>query len=344
MGAATEAKDILRNMELTAHERAEAAARAIAAADAGARGRILQDLKLTICQDAARLASFGPPDDLLWAMAADLPDFETASLYKTRASLLSLAAAVFLGWLLGGILATLLGFLGLGGEIWRPAAILGSLWLEDYLGSNPRARKVLLTVLGLGALGRLAAALAAGAARFGNLRSLIFGAGSRPNFFKTAWLWFGAFLLYVFFAKKITGLDISAFQHSLDAQIYERLRLMRLFFAELAHRQRRIDSMAAADAGRDASAQKRLDTLAASIMAALNSLDADHSRFLAGCLARAGYSQQDMDRDYIIWREDLADSYDTVGLASPGDNCLILRRPHEADGKLAKGLAQRVAQ
>lgn len=315
--------------------------------DIAGHRQILHDLKLAICQEAARLSGAGPDDELVWSFASDLPDFETGSLYRARSSFLSLGIAVFLGWLLGGLLATLLGFLGLGGEVWRPCAILASIWLLEYLGANPKARKIFLTVLGLGALGRFAASLAAGMARlsgFGGIRQLIFGAGPRPNIFKSLWLWFGAFFLYIFFAKKITGLDIASFKYSLAEQIGQRLALMRAVFAQLGERERALAMFEAGDAAVAGACPKRDCGLAHAAISLLDSLDAGRRRYLKSCLAQAGYEVLDGDADYLVWDSAKhAGEYETLGLARDGDKCRILERPHKNGDILNKGLAQRVA-
>lgn len=315
--------------------------------DIAGHKQILYDLKLSLCQEAVRLSGTSPDDELVWALAGDLPDFNVASLYRTRSSFLSLAITVFLGWFLGGMLATMLGFLGLGGEIWRPALILASLWLEEYLGANPKARKILLAVLGLGALGRFAASLAGGMVRLtgiGSIRQLIFGAGPRPNIFKSLWLWLGAFFLYIFFAKKIAGLDIHSFQTELAVQIEERLKMMCAIFTELDARD---SSLAAYMAERNLSSDtcsKKNCELAKAAISMLDSLDAGHRRYLKSCLARAGYEVLDSDSDYLVWNSAVHSAeYETLGLARDGDRCRILERPHKNGDALARGLVQRVA-
>lgn len=305
----------------------------------------LHDLNLAICQESCRLAGY-PPDELVWAFANDLPNIETFSLYKTRTPLLSLTAAVFLGWLLGGFLATILGFLGMGGEIWRPLAILASLWLEEYLGANPKARRILLVLLGFGALARFAGAIAAGIVRLsgiGGIRQLIFGA-ARPNILKSLWLWFGAFFLYVFFAKKITGLDIASFRHELAEQISQRLKLMCLVFLELGSRNQTLELLENTEnASRQADSAKMSRELAGAAMSILDSLNDGQRRYLAGCLERAGYEVLDSGEDFLVWDEAVhAGKYETIGLVRNGDKCRILERPHKTGGLLAKGLAQRV--
>lgn len=303
--------------------------------------RLLHDLKLSLCQEAAACANQLPDGALVWALAEEMPNFALQNLYRTRASLLSLGAAVFLGWLLGGFLATLLGFIGLGGEILRPAAILAALWVEEYLSVNPKARRVMLTVLGLGALGRFASALALGLVRFGTggIGRLIFGSGARPNIFKAGWLWFGAIFLYVFFAKKITGLDVEAFRQDLQEQILERLRLASFFFAEAASLAQALRSQK--------QEERRLCTaqcaVAKTALSLLDSLDENKRKYLADSLRQAGFTVQDKDGGYLIWDDAIhPDQYNPLGLVKQGDKCLILARPYKAHDTFHKGTVQRV--
>ncbi len=313
--------------------------------DIAGHRRLLSDLKYSLCEEAASLTKYTSDAERLWAFAHDFPDFETCGLYRARAALPALAAAVFLGWLLGGILATALGFLGLGGEILRPCAILACLWLEEYLGSNPRARRILLTVLGLGALGRFAAALAAGMVRFGGIRQLIFGGAARPNIFKSLWLWFGAFFLYVFFAKKISGLDAASFQTDLAGQIRQRLELACLIFTELRERDATLALLeGSAQAKGGAACANNSCQLALAVLSILDSLDSGKRRYLESCLGQMGFNILDNDEAYLIWDEQShPQKYNLVGMAANGDRCRILERPHETGGKLVKGLAQRVS-
>lgn len=313
--------------------------------DYAAHREALQDLKLTTARAAADLAGAAPDDALVWKLAADLPDYSDKSLYQARSSLVSLACAIFIGWILGGFVATLLGFLGLGGEILRPCAILACVWLEEYLAVNPSARKIMLAVLGLGALGRFAAALASGLVRFGSIRSLIFGAGPRPNIFKTAWLWFGATLLLVFFSRKSTGLDIASFQRDLAAQICGRLTLLRFVFRELQKRDDEIAAMTAQGRSGDSGACPKKDCpLAKAALSLLDSLGPDQAAWLADALRQAGYEPKGGDSGYLIWNDETAGEYEPVGLVKNGDRCLILKRPYEKDGELVPGRAQRLPE
>lgn len=313
--------------------------------DIAAHKQRLLDLKYSICRRAAEAQDADPDSPLVWNLADNLPDFAVDTLYQTRASFLSLAVAVFLGWLAGGLLATLLGFLGLGGEIWRPLAIFGALWLEQYLGCNPRARRILLAVLGLGALGRFAAALASGMVRFsgvGGIRQLVFGAGTKPGIFRAAWLWFGAFFLYVFFAKKITGLDLDGFEENLERQIGQRYELADMVLEDV--NAARAALATATNGGNSGVYCPRSDcVLAQAAVSLLDSLDSDKRRYLTSSLARAGHAVKDADQDRLIWDQDAyGDLYEPVGLVRDGDPCLILSRPYEDAGKPVKGRVQRL--
>lgn len=314
--------------------------------DIALRQAALDDLKVLLCRRAAEAAHANPEETLLWGIAHELPGFNTAPLYHARASLLSLTSAVLLGWFLGGILSTLLGFLSLGGEILRPCAIIATLWLEDYLGANAKARRIFLTVLGLGALGRFAVAITGGVARIaslGGMRQLIFGAGRAPNIFKAAWLWFGAIFLYVFFAKKTTALDLASFKASLEEEIMAKYDLLLLFFQELASR----DSRIARQNGEETSVGSNLKADSPLVEAAISLLDTlptDQRKFLTSALTLSGIDIKDQDREFLYWdTERDSPLYQPIGLVKDGDKCLILERPREGDGRTIRGRVQRVA-
>lgn len=306
----------------------------------------LEDLKVMICRRAAQLSDGIPDESLVWGMAHELPSFDTDSLYHARASLLSLGAAVVLGWLAGGFLSTVLGFMNLGGEIIRPAVILAFLWLEDYLAANARARKIMLTVLGFGALVRFASTIIGGISRLagmGGLRQLIFGAGPRPGLFKTAWLWIGAFFIYVFFAKKITALDLEGFRESLEKQIIQKCKLMDLVFQELAIREKGSNkSPIAESANRYCSREDCV--LARAALSLVDSLEPDQGRFLASALASAGYYIQNPQEKFLTWdNAKYKNEYEPLGMIADGDRALILEHPHKQGENLVKGRVQRVA-
>ena len=330
--------------QLFAARQAEESIAAIAASpdDHAAHKSLLHDLKLTLCQEAANAAASTPSGEMVWALSQEIPDFDLSGLYRARSSFLSLGVAVFLGWLLGGLLATLLGIIGLGGEILRPATILGALWLEEYLGVNPRARKIMLTILGLGALSRFATALAQGLVRLsgaGGIGRLIFGTGPKPNIFKTAWLWFGAIFLYIFFAKKSTGLDIAVFRHKLEEQIIQRLDLASFFFEQAGKCATAItDSKKSADTCANSTC-----AVARAAISLLDSLDEDRRKYIAGSLRQAGFTINDAGQDYLIWDPtNHSDQYEPIGLVAQGDRCRILARPVTTDGNIQKGKVQRV--
>lgn len=336
------------NIQAFASAQAESVVAAIRQApdDIGKRQAMLDDIKILICRHAAQSADSAPGETLLWGIAQQMPSFSTAALYHPRASLLSLTSAVLLGWFIGGLLSTLLGFLSLGGEILRPAAIIAVLWLEDYLAANAKARRILLTVLGLGALGRFAAAITAGISRLaslGSLRQLIFGAGRSPNIFKAGWLWFGAIFLYIFFAKRTAAPDLGAFKASLEEQIIAKYELMLLLFQELGRRDAQLTRQMSGtqNAAAGVSAESPLAEAAISL---LDTLGPEQRKFLASALSLSGIDIKDQDKEYLYW-DSARDSgrYQPIGLVRDGDKCLILERPRESGGKLIRGRVQREA-
>lgn len=324
---------------------ADEAIEAIAAApnDLAAHEQALYDLNISILRKAAASAQLNDATDLVLAFAQELPEFDTSSLYRTRASIVSLAAAVFTGWFAGGLVSSLLGILSLGGDVYRPLFVLGALWLEDYFAANPSARKILLTALGLGALGRLAAALANGLMRFtslGSIRNLIFGAGAKFNIFKSIWLWLGAIFVLVFFARKLSGLDIAAFKSHLTTQVTQRLRLYYFFFSEIALREDKIERLEAHAKG--SGGKEPMPALARAIMGMLDTFDAPTRQYLQSCLAQDGFDTMQAPNDTLIWQEDTHPAeYDALGLVKNGDVCKILRSPYRVGDKLVKGLVQR---
>lgn len=316
--------------------------------------QMLTDLKLVLAREYAdifyenKYESRRPSTEFLWNLAALLPDFNTDCLYQKRASFISTCAAVFLGWILGGFLGTFLGFLGLGGEIWRPLAILLLLWIGEYLGANPRARNILLTVLGLGGLLRFASAVTGGIIRFttfGAWRNAIFGGARLPNIFKCAWLFFGSLLVFVFLAKKISGLDVAAFRSSLTTQIMQRLALMGFVFEEMDKQ----DSLLAqcqkelAEDSKSPACPRTNCELALGLLSLLETLDEPTRRYLSEKLAAVGYVPKNEDADDLIWNDEIHDPlYDTIGLINNGDHFKVLRKPFQSGNKLVKGHAQRL--
>lgn len=317
--------------------------------DPAALSRMLYDLKLETVKQSATLLRLDPSTQEMLELAETLPLYSVLPFFRSRASLLSLALAVLIGWLCGGILATLLNFLSLGGDILRPVCILACLWLEDYLGSNPKARKYTLAFLGLGALGRFASSLAIGMARLGNftsLRQLIFGSIPKAGFFKSLWLWLGAIFLIAFFAKKPAGLDYVALRHNLNLQIKERIKFCLFFMEHLQARDKLIDELEhKQDVDLSDICPKNDCKLALALIPMLPQLDVNAAKYLRLKLEETGYEVPDQDSDIIIWEEERhRPIYDPLGLVKNGDKCKILRKPVTVDGKLIKGQIQRLPE
>lgn len=366
--------------ELSAAARlADEASDAIAATpkDFAAHARVLHDLKLALVEladrgeapaqesaegsatatgaaqaveNAEKVAPALPHADLVWDLARALPDFSTQSLYQKRSSLAAMAGMAVFGWFLGGLASTVLGWLGLGGDILRAFGVWAMFWLSEYLSANPRARRGLLTVLGMGALGRFAMSAMSGMLRltsWGSIRQAIFGAGRLPNIFKVGWLLFGAFFVLVFLSKKITALDMTAFRHSLREQAEERLRLAAFVLGEVETRDAALaDLRDQLDEAAEGGAPRRAgDALARDMLAMLDGLDANSRRFLLQRLSAAGYTPESADADWLIWdpaRD--AELYDTVGLVREGDRCRILRRAMRTPSGVTRGLVQRAPE
>lgn len=344
-----QADDLDRQIETAAQKEADQVAAAFAKQphDYAAQKEYLYDLRLATSRMAAELSGSNVPAELVWQISRDLPAYDATSLYQSRASIIALASAVALGWIMGGLLSAVFGLIGLGGEIIRPALIVVFLWLEEFFGANPRARKAMLAVLGLGALGRFAAALASGLARiasFGSIRQLIFGAGLKRGFFKSIWLWLGAIFLLVFFSRRSTGTDLGAFRESLALQIGQRLRLLILFFRELAEYSSRLAHLEESGGHDSPLCPKKDCALASAVLSLLDQLTADQAAWLSAALERTGYKIHHPPSDYLIWDSAKnAAEYDTVGMVRDGDRCLILRPAWSVNGAISKGLVQRVA-
>lgn len=365
---------------------AAADAIAAAPRDYAAHGRLLHDLKLALVEQAAQNEPLTPAQkdngnteaaktatslpiphrgrgdsdmgpvteapgarphaDLIWDLARVLPDFSTQALYQKRSPLTAMAGMAVFGWFLGGLASTVLGWLGLGGDILRAFGVWAMFWLSEYLSANPRARYGLLAILGMGALGRFAMSAMSGMLRitsWGGLRQAIFGAGRLPNIFKVSWLLFGAFFVLIFFSKKITALDMATFRHSLREQARERLRLSAFVFGEVERRdaalttlRERLNEVMEGD-----NLRRNGDALAQDILGILDGLDADARRFLLQRLASAGYAPENAEEDWLDWTpETHAALYDTVGLVREGDRCRILRRAVRAPTGVLRGLVQ----
>lgn len=316
----------------------------------------LIDLKQKVIDLAASLdngiglAALPGREELLWSFAAHMPDFDTASLYQKRASLLSIAAAVLIGWLFGGLLSALLSLAGLGGDILRPLAVFGCIWLEEWMSSNPKARRVALTAMGMGGLVRFASLAVNGMFRFTSfsaMRQAVFGA-ARPNIFKGAWLMAGALMTLLFLSKKITGMDLPAFRQSLQTQIEQRLRFLYFILKELDARDEllkkaSLENPAADDGG---PCPRGSCSLAEAVMDVMGSLDASAAKYLRSELEAAGFSPRDAikGQEYFVWNSEIhSPLYETVGIVRNGDRCRVLKAPYTVDGKTVRGHAQRVS-
>lgn len=316
-------------------------------------GRALQDLKLAIVKDAfdrtAGTDENFERSDLIWEIAGRLPDFDTSALYQTRFSLVSLAASVLVGWLLGGLLSGILNMFGLGGDNLRAVAIFGAVWAAEYMAANPRARRLTLTVLGLGGLARFGSMLASGMLRltsFSALKNAIFGSAIRPNIFKSVWLIMGALFLTVFLSKKIGALDIPAFKSSLTSQVEQDIKLVNFILQEIGRREEALAECEQKLSSEEVLANaKRGKELAQAVSSLLDSMDIDKRRYIAEKLANAGFEIQSPEEDYLTWNtEKYSPLYDTIGLVTDGDRCRILKRASSIDGKIIKGHVQRVLQ
>lgn len=349
-----EDQNLQQNITAAAESLAQSALAALRAesSKSGELGQSLYDLRLATARKAAEMLEAEVPeasisDDAILDFAEAMPAYDTVGFYNVRNSLISVGVAVLLGWILGGIASTLLGLVGLGGEILRPAAIFGLLWLEDFLSANPKARKVILAVLGMGALTRYVAALASGVVRFaslGSIRGLIFGSLSRVSIFKAAWLWFGALLMLVFFAKKRTGLDAAKAEHSLIAQISQRILLGLYAFRQISASRRELQELRLAleEKGGSGKCPNRDCGLAAAAMSMLGSLGPEQARHLRDALAEAGFEIRDSDQEWLIWNEkEHAPYYNALGLIRNGDKCLVLAHPWKSGDELIKGTVQR---
>lgn len=339
------------NVEKAAAALAGKAAKAIGAEPLyiEAHQRELYDLNFALVKEAAVFAKGQGQEDrqgFLLALAEELPPFESASFYEKRSTLAALAAAVLLGWLAGGLISGLLGFIGLGGDILRAAAIFAALWLEEYLGANPRARRILLAALGLGAGARVAASAAFSFTGFSAFRTAILGRAASLNIFKKAWLVAGAFFVFVFFAKKITSLNLGALEASLEKQTAERMRLVIFILDSLE------EGRGEARAMDDGALRAELDTcqansraLARGALELMDSLEPNRRAWLAGLLERLGYAPGGGLEDERIFTWDGArhgDLYEPVGLIRDGDTCVALRRPAREGDKIVKGHAQKI--
>lgn len=308
----------------------------------------LVDLKHSLVRDAASyrtrdsLSSIRDEPELLYSLAQALAAPDLKSLFQTRTSFLSLAVAVIIGWIVGGLLSGVLSFFSLGGDILRAATIFLTVWGSEYLTSNPRARRIFLTCLGLGGLIRFAGMAAGGLVRLANplsWRALIFP-GKLP-FFKGVWLMTGAFFIVVFFSKKSSGIDIPVFRETLEAWILENMRLVLFILEQIDDRDAKIRTLKEdSESGeKDALLRKQRDVIA-SLIELRDSLNADQRTYLNQKLSQAGIESS--ADEYIIWNSLEHEAlYDTVGLINDGDRARVLRPVENWHGKIVKGRAQR---
>lgn len=317
----------------------------------------LIDLKQKVTDAAAALEEDNDPDnpgdngELLWSLALHMPDFDTDSLYQKRASLAAIAVAILLGWILGGIIATFLGFIGLGGEILRPLTIFAFIWLGEWFSTNPASRRLVLTALGLGGLVRFTSMVVGGVFRFtslSGLRQAIFGA-ARPNFFKSFWLMGGALFILLLLSKKIAGMDLPAFRQSLQLQIEQRLNFLYYTLKELNSRDNNLKKLSYNKEEPNDSRKCPLNScsLATAVLDVLGSLEADNKAYLKSELENVGFSPRSDDNgtEYFIWNSEIhSPLYETIGIVRNGDRCRVLKAPYTVDGKTVRGHAQRAAE
>lgn len=317
----------------------------------------LIDLKQKVTDAAASLEednSLGNLTDkgeLLWSLALHLPDFDTDSLYQKRASLVAIAVSILLGWLLGGLIATFLGFIGLGGEILRPLTIFALIWLGEWFSTNPASRRWILTALGLGGLVRFTSMVVGGIFRFtslSGLRQAIFGA-VRPNIFKSFWLMGGALFILLLLSKKIAGMDLPAFRQSLQLQIEQRLNFLYYTLKELDSRDESLKKLSFDKEERNHSGKCPRSTcsLATAVLDVLGSLEPDNKAYLKSELENVGFSPRPEDNgtEYFIWNSEIhSPLYETIGIVRNGDRCRVLKAPYTVDGKIVRGHAQRAAE
>ena len=313
--------------------------------------QLLEDSRHLVIREAAKMAHFHQADgngdqEFLWNMAVRLPQFNISALYRKRASLLALAAAIVAGWFLGGLIASILDLLGLGGEILRPLAIFLVIWLEEYISLNPRARKIVLSILGFGGLARFASMAMGGLFRFtgfGSLRQAVFGV-ARPNIFKFLWLMAGAIFIIVFFSRKVTGLDIPAFKQDLLVQLEQRLSFALYVLAEMKRQEDQLERLRMEiENGGQQREHGKAHKLARAISSVLPAMDINTRKFLRSALAENGFELQGNNEDIFVWHDNLhSQLYTSIGLIADGERARILQEPYIADGKIVKGHAQKI--
>lgn len=280
-------------------------------ADYSRHVQILYDLKKKVVDHCAE--SYGSiglsSDDLRWDLISNLPEFSTETLYQKRTSWFSLAGIIIIGYLLGGVLATILDWFSLGGDIIRVFMIWALCWSAEYLASHPKARTRVLGALGLGALGKFSLDLIGGMLSFSSwtsVRGAIFGGLSVLNPFKRFYLLLGAGVLFVLLSKKVVSLDTAVFREDLQKQLEERIRLLRSFFEQMAVLKGRLIHLEGQKKDQTGSDKcPRNDCpLALSLIDMLAVLPEDSRRFLAENLAMMGYTTavaNGSDDDVLVW-------------------------------------------
>lgn len=309
--------------------------------------RDLNELRFTLVKEAVDIdpenceAIVNRPE-FVWNLANLLPEFDISAGRSTRASALSLAACVLVGWLLGGLLSGLLNIFSLGGDILRAAAIFCALWLGEYFSANARARKTALTLLGFGGLARFASSLASGAIRLtglGGLSRAVFGA-ARPNIFKAAWLLLGALFLLIFFSRKTEIANPGALEESLRVRIARTLRLILFVCDAVNQRDAELRKLKTSEEDERHNRSGRL--LAEAALSLADTLDGDRRAYFREKMREAGVvPTEDNDDDFIVWNDKSGELYQTAGLVRDGDKCRVLRRPTMEKGKLVKGFVQK---
>ncbi|MSS28333.1 adenosine deaminase [Desulfovibrio sp. PG-178-WT-4] len=313
----------------------------------------LTDLGAVVCAGTGERADACGntlPDELRWRLAGDMPGFSTEALYQKRSSLLSMGGIVFFGYLLGGLLSTVLGWLDMGGDIIRVVAVWAMFYASEYLSANPKARLRVLAFLGLGTLAGFAVGLMSGMLRltsWAGIKRAVFGSGeTAPGLLKRWYLLLGAAFLFVFLSKKVTALDVTAFKHSLQKQAAERMRCLLVFFEELNRRDAELAELKNSRSPDLSSVKcpKNDCLLARDVIQMLDAFDADTRTFLAEKLAAVGYETDSGQDDFLVWNgAEHEKFYDMVGLVRDGDRCRILKRCYMAGEKIVRGYVQRDA-
>lgn len=320
--------------------------------DYAAVSQILTDLKECVIKKAIELVNFTPQklsglddtNEFLWDLNKNLPDFSAAFLLASKMSIISIATAVFLGWMAGGFLATFLNLFNLGGGIIQAGTIFAAIYLEEQISSSPQTRNKILKYLGWGSLTAFAARVATGMFRFagslfsGGFFKSIFG-NLRPNIFKGAWLLVGVFFIFVFFSKKRVTPNINLFKEELEKEIASRINVLCLFLNLTIRLCNKIDKLKDKENPEEHLSQD--SSIITGIIDILDSLPKPQKSFLTDKLRQSGFVLEDSDDRHFIWNEESPKLYNLVGFISPGDECLILKKPIIFRDKIIKGMAQK---